>query len=296
MPCPRCGRAVALARRQCLYCGADVGSSTEAPAAVAPPVAPAAPATDRVLLVIALDGADPATVAAALGLSLYEGRQWVLRGGHHLLRSLPPSEAAAERGRLEAAGIAVFTVEEAAARAAAEPQVVEGGRLEGNGLALRTAAGSVTVGAPDLLLVVKGAIVRELPPMESRKWSRTATLEPGFRFHLHRRAADRPLEIDPDAFDFGARHEGAGARRGGLSSLLEIAGWIAAAAAGVAVDDGFRRIAPALSPAPPASGPAARLEDALRSGPRAAAILDNLAQFRFYSAWRAAVERGVRAR
>jgi hypothetical protein len=256
---------------------------------VTPPVTPATPVTDRVLLVVALDGADPAAIAAALGLSLYEGRQWVRRGGHHLLRSVSPAEAAAERGRLEAAGIRAFTVEEAAARAAAEPQTVDGGRLDGDVMALRTASGPVAVGATDLLLVVKGPIVRELPPMESRKWARTASLEPGFRFHLHRRSADRPLEIDPAAFDFGGR-------RGGESSLLEITGWIAAVAAGVPADDGFRRLAPALSPAPPASGPAARLEDALRSGPRSAAILDNLAQFRFYSAWRGAVERQGRPR
>ena len=58
------------------------------------------------------------------------------------------------------------------------------------------------------------------------------------------------------------------------------------------VDDGFRRISPALAPAAPAAGAAARLEDALRtSAARPPAILDNLAQFRFYSAWRGAVER-----
>lgn len=100
----------------------------------------------------------------------------------------------------------------------------------------------------------------------------------------------RPVEIDPAAFDFGAP-------RARESSLLEIAGWITALAAAAAVDDEFRRISPALAPAAPAAGAAAGPEDALRtSATRAPAILDNVAQFRFYSAWRGAVERQVRPR
>jgi hypothetical protein len=77
---------------------------------------------------------------------------------------------------------------------------------------------------------------------------------------------------------------------------MEIAGWMAALGTTVPVDDGFRRLAPALAPAAPDAGAAARLQDALRGADRTAAILDNLAQFRFYSAWRGAVERSVRPR
>jgi len=253
------------------------------------PAVPAAVASDRVLVVVGLDGTDPARLASGLGVSVYEAQQGARRGGYHLHRATARGEAALERQRLESAGIPVFTFEEADVRAAAEPEPALAGRFEGGVLKLRTPGGSAETAGSDILIVVKGPITRELPPMESRKWARTATLEPGFRFHIHRHAAPRPIEIDPAAFDFGAH-------RAAESSLLEIAGWMAALAADVAVDDGFRRISPALSPAAPPSGPGARLEDALRTAPRVNAILDNVAQFRFYSAWRGAVERKVRLR
>ena len=241
-------------------------------------------------MVVALDGVDPARLPDALGISLYEAQQWARRGGYHLQRAAAAHDAAAYRERLAAQGIVAFTFDEGAVRAAADPEQALGGRFDGDTLKVRTPAGSIEIAASGLLLVVKGPITREPPPMESLRWSRTATLEPGFRFHLHRLDQPRPIEIDPAAFDFGAP-------RAGGSSLLEIAGWITALAADVPVDDGFRRISPALAPAAPAKGATARLEDALRtSAARPSAILDNVAQFRFYSAWRGAIERRVRAR
>jgi hypothetical protein len=61
------------------------------------------------------------------------------------------------------------------------------------------------------------------------------------------------------------------------------------------VDDAFRRLPPALAPAPPAGGRLARAGETPREGaPKEGGVLDNLAQFRFYSAWRGAAERLVR--
>ena len=240
------------------------------------------------LVVVALDGVEAARLPSAFGISRYEAGQWARRGGYHLHRAAHAAEAAAERERLAGQGIAAFTVDEAAVRAAAEPEPALGGRFDGQALRVRTPAGPIDVGGADLLLVVKGVIVREHPPTERLRFPRTATLEPGFRFHLHRRAQPRPVEIDPAAFDFGAH-------RARESSLLEISGWITALAQAAPVDDGFRRITPALAPATPAAGAAARPEYALRTSVAAPpAPLDNLAQFRFYSAWRGAVERQAR--
>ena len=288
---------MAVARRQCLYCGAEVGGAGATDRRAHPrkedePRPPGLPGTalaERVLVVVRLDGADPERLAAAFGISPYEAKQWARRGGYHLRRAAAPADAAADGERLAAEGIAAFTLDEAGVREAAEPEEALGGRLEGERMQLRTAAGPVEAAADDLVLVVKGPITRELPPMDSRKWTRTASLEPGLRVHLHRLASPRPIEIDRAAFDFGKE-------RAAESSSLEIAGWIAALGGKVPVDDEFRRASPALSPAAPPSGPGARLEDALRSAPRVAAILDNVAQFRFYSAWRGAVERRVRGR
>lgn len=285
---------MAVARPQCLYCGADVSSlvpaarshGAAAPAALAPPD----PRPDRLLVIVALDGADPARLEAALHLSPYEAAQWARRGGFHLYRAMPPADAEAERERITAHGIVAFTFAEADVRAAADPVPVLGGGFDGTALRLRTRAGAVAIVAADILLVVKGPIAREHPVSESLHFPRIATLEPGYRFHLHRHADPRPVEIDPAAFDFGLA-------RAGESSSLEVAGWIAALTTSSPVDDGFRRLTPALAPviAPPgaASGP----EDALRASPSAPpALLDNLAQFRFYSAWRGAAERAARLR
>jgi len=245
---------------------------------------------ERMLVVVALDGVDEGRLTAAFGISQYEAGQWARRGGYHLHRAVPAAEAAAERARLAVQGLAAFTVDEAAVRAAAEPEPALGGRFDGQALRVRTPGGPIDLSGADLLLVVKGPITREHPTKEILRFVPAATLDPGFRFHLHRRDPPRPVEIDPAAFDFGAH-------RARESSLLEIVGWITALAAAAPVDDGFRRITPALAPAAPAAGAAARPEDALRtSAAPAPAILDNVAQFRFYSAWRGAVERRVRPR
>jgi hypothetical protein len=70
--------------------------------------------------------------------------------------------------------------------------------------------------------------------------------------------------------------------------------WLREVAGAAPVDDGFRFLAPALGPAvPPPAGTATGAAQALsssRSTPRPA-LFDNLGQFRFYSGWRAAVER-----
>jgi hypothetical protein len=286
-----------MARRQCVYCGAELApgatrdrrAETRPETPAGPPAIPGSALPQRVLVVVGLDGVDAGRLPAALGISLYEARQWARRGGYHLQRAAAPADAAAYRERLAAEGIVAFTIDESSVRAAAEPEPALGGRLDNGVLKLRTAAGSVDAAGEDVLLVVKGPITRELPPLENQKWSRTATLEPSFRFHLHRRHPTRPLEIDPASFDFGPHRAGEG-------SLMEIAGWMAALGTTVPGDDGFRRLAPALAPAAPDAGAAARLQDALRGADRTAAILDNLAQFRFYSAWRGAVERSVRPR
>jgi hypothetical protein len=298
LTCPRCGRPLAVARRQCLYCGAEVSAVATRDRRAGPREEPAAPPAaipgtslrERVLVVVALDGVDAERLPAALGITPYEARQWARRGGYHLQRVAAPADAAAYRERLAVEGITAFTFDETAVRAAAEPEPALGGRFEGQALHVRMPGGSIDVTGPDLLLVVKGPITREHLPMESHRWARTGTLEPGFRFHLHRRDQPRPLEIDPATFDLGAH-------RARESSLLEIAGGVTALAAAVPVDDGFRRIPAALSPAAPATGATARLEDALRTGAtQPPAVLDNVAQFRFYSAWRGAVERQVRPR
>jgi hypothetical protein len=294
--CPSCGRPVALARPQCLYCGAGLPASVleeaarQAEATLAAPAAgeAAAAGPPRSLIVLDLEAADAEAVGAALGLSGFEASQRIRRGGWQLHRIVPEEDAAREAAQLARAGLRVLALPEAEVRAAARPLRVAGGFWASDGLTLRTEAGPASASAEGLLLVVRGPIAREyLTPARARR-VRTATLDPGYRFHLHRKDEPRPLELDPAAFDFGLPSVSE-------PSLLLLSSWVEKLAKGVPVDDRFRREHPALAPASAeAGGIGAVLGAAPRRKEDEAQVLDNVEQFRFYSAWRACASRRAR--
>jgi hypothetical protein len=297
--CPQCRRPVAVARAACLYCGAPLPPQGGTTAAAAPATAmaelPAAvtdlarPAPMRTLVVLDLDGVDPTTLAPVLSLPAYEAALLARRAGLQLHRVLDPEAAAAEARRLAADGLVVFLVPEAEARV--RPVRATGGERTEGALALRTEEGPLTVRGEDLLLVVRGPIARHFRP--SLRWRKvdTATLEEGYRVHLHRRLKPRPIELDATNFEFGFAVTGSG--------RLELDAWVEALAPGVPRDEGFRRLPPALGPAEPEpKGPLAAAASLGRTTRDRGAgtrheplLLDNAEQFRFYSAWRAAVER-----
>jgi hypothetical protein len=181
------------------------------------------------------------------------------------------------------------------------PLLATGGAQQGDALHLKLEDGPLVMRAEDLMLLVRGPIAREYQPSLQIRRFQTASLEGGYRIHLHRRGDRRPVELDPGNFEVGFTVTG--------SSLLELLGWLEAVASGVPVDDSFRRMTPVLGPAaPPTSGVMAATAG-LHRAPRSSglgnwtsrtssapkdeppAVLDNVAQFRFYSGWRAAVER-----
>jgi hypothetical protein len=228
-------------------------------------------------------------LARALGLPLFEAGQRLRRGGYHLQKRDAVDQVEAERERLAAQGLRVLVVPEAGIRRA--PLVVVGGGPEGEGFRFRSEEGPLEVSASDILLVVRGPITREYQAVaRKRKQVATATLEDGYRIHLHRREHPRPVEIDPFSFEFA----GGGPIRG--SSLIEILAWLDALT-GVTQDDAFRRETPALAPSADRKNPldVAKALDTKRSSrtrrDQAPLTLDNVEQFRFYSGWRAAVER-----
>jgi hypothetical protein len=289
---------VAVARAGCLYCGAAlpegaVAAARAASEAVVASPTPAVADLTGALIVLDLSAADPARVAEALGISTYEAQLRVRRGGYQLHRIAPAEQAARELEELRARGVAASKVAETEARAGARVLACSGGSREAEGaLSLRTSEGPLRLETRDLLLVVRGPITREYAPLASNdpRRLRTASLDPGYRVHLHRRAEPRPVELDPGSFAFRDA-------RGADSSLLQLEGWVDAIARGVPIDDGFRRLAPALSPSvAEEAGPAAGVFAAAgrKGGGRkggASVVLDNLPQFRFYSGWRSAVER-----
>ena len=291
MNCPSCRRPVAVAREHCLYCGAALpaGSTTQA----LPEPRTAAAATlgeERALLVVDFDGADATAVTRALQLSRFDAAQRVRRGGLQLWRLSGAAEVRAEGEAIAAAGLAVTTLREAEVRPATRPLVALGGRFTDGMLEARVEGGRLRVARPDLLLVVRGPIARDYSTASDLKRLRAATLETGYRIHLHRRADPQPLELDPGSFEFGDP------ALAGRSSLLELLEWLETLARGLPIDNDFRLLMPALGvAAQEASGVAAVVETlsrrAGRSGNPAQVILDNVDQFRFYSAWRAAIAR-----
>jgi len=281
---------VAVARDQCLYCGEALPSHL-----VPDPPIPAASgsgepeASARTLVILDLDTAEPARLASALGLAPYEAELLARRGGFHLHRILAPPLAEAEAQRLRGVGLSVEAVAEAETRPS--PLRALGGKRGRGKLTLRTEEDPVTLRREDLLIVVRGPIARQYQPVYRRRRVDTTSLEEGYRVHLHRRADRRPVEIDAANFEFGFAVTD--------STRLELEEWIEEIAADVAEDDAFRRLPPAFGVAEPEPrgplGAASALGRGRRGeGPGAegeSAMLDNVGQFRFYSAWRAALER-----
>lgn len=300
--CPQCARPVAAAQPRCVYCGGELpveavqaaaaaraaleaqwaregATSTPTPATVAAPEPPTPP---RVLLVLEIASADEGALARALSLSAFEAGQRRRRGGPDLHRILPAAQATEEAARLRAHGLEVLEIAEDEVRRA-EPVTITRGTAQTGALALDGDEGPLRLAEADLFLIVRGVITREYQSTpEARLQRRLATLDPGYRVHLHRRGDTRPVELDPAALDFGPGGAPSGAQ-------LQVTSWIDRLFPGVPRDDSFRVVIPALAPAAPAAGGnAATLAP---PGRERRAVLDNLAQFRFHSAWRGAARR-----
>ena len=235
--------------------------------------------------------ADEATLARALGLSAFEASQRRRRGGIG-----PPSHPARGRRRAEEAARlrgrrAGRARDRATTRSArAEPVIATRGAAEAGALALEGDAGPLRLaGDGPCLVIVRGTITREYPVSSGGRGIRVrlATLEPGYRVHLHRRDDARPVELDPAAFEFGP-----GGAPGGAQ--LQIAAGSTGSFPRVPRDDSFRLVIPALAPAAPPAGPRAAAAALARPAASGARSLDNVAQFRFHSAWRAAARRRAR--
>ncbi|HEY8151251.1 MAG TPA: hypothetical protein VIK51_20255 [Vicinamibacteria bacterium] len=301
--CPHCARPVAAAQPRCVYCGGELPAEALQAAAAAraaleaqwaregetstatPATGGAAdtPTTPRVLLVLEVASADEGALARALSLSAFEAGLRRRRGGPDLHRILPAPQATEEAARLRAQGLEVLEIAEDEVRRA-EPVTITRGTAETGALALDGDDGPLRVAEADLLLVVRGVITREYQTTpEARRQRRLATLDPGYRVHLHRRGDARPMELDPATLDFGPGGAPSGAQ-------LQVASWIDRLFPGVPRDDSFRLVIPALAPAAPAAGGDAAAALA-RPGHERRPVLDNLAQFRFHSAWRAAARR-----
>jgi hypothetical protein len=283
--CPACGRSVAREGERCLYCGAALGRA----ALPGRPPAPAEGARQRDeparrLVLLDLPRCEPQTLGAALRVSPYEASLLLRRGGLHLVRAGSMAEADAEAERLRALGARALVVPEAEVRAA--PLLCVAGERRGDGLRLRSTQGRVDLARGETLLVVSGPITREHQATDERRKMLTARLEDGFRFHVHRRGEPRPLELDAQNFEVDFAPSGSG--------RLELESWLADVAEGAPRDTAFSRLTPVLAPAEPeaaAGALAAASSLSAHADGKPRVLLDNLAQFRFYSGCLAAALR-----
>jgi hypothetical protein len=243
------------------------------------------PNAKRFFLALNLKGATTEQAGRALLLEHFAASQRVRRKGFTLLPPRAESEAREEAERIQGCGLRVFLVPEEEVREAQTPVPVLRGRLSGRTLELSGAV-RVEIRAEELLLVVTGPITRTRQTSEKLK-KLESPLEGGVRLHLHRRSERKPVEVDPG--DFALSDSSLPG-----STLLEVLGWLKEVAPDAPRDDGFRLESPALSPEVSSEG-ITQLVQGLQGGggKDRPVILDNLPQFRFYSAWRAAVQRRI---
>jgi hypothetical protein len=236
-----------------------------------------------------LESTNAQTLGEALGLAPYEAELLARRGGFHLHRILGAEIAEDEASRLADQGLGVEMLPESEVRS--QPLRALGGERGEGRLELQTEDGELTLRREDLLIIVRGPIARQYQPTYRRRRVDVASLDEGFRVHLHRHSHHRPVEIDAANFEFGFTVTG--------STRLELDAWVEAIGGGVPCDDGFRRLPPAFGiAAPEPKGPLAAASTLSRTsrgrealGEGESVVLDNAAQFVFYSVWRAALER-----
>ena len=287
--CAACQRPIAVVGRRCIYCGAELPE----PIIEKPEPQTTIALPDRLLLVV--DASTNAQAAAAtLGHRSAEIAALGRRSRYLLHRILPVAEARAEAARLAMQGVSAITLSESAVRAASQPLIATGGDPANGMFALDSGGEPLKLVADDVLLVIWGPIRRE-PLSEETRSMRELRHAPAPRVaesdlcHVHTRMSSRPIEVDANAFAFSQAH--------GVieSTLLRLRAAIAGLAAAVEIDQGFRWEAPALGVS--SSTQRSSLADAFstrRSGARErkpATFLDNVAQFRFYSAWRGTLAR-----
>lgn len=245
------------------------------------------------MLVVDTSG-DARAVATVLGRRSEEMEALGRRRQYLLYRILPVAEARAEAARLAALGVSAIALSESAVRAASEPLIAIGGDPASGVFALDPRGEPLRVVAENVLLVVWGPIRREPLSEEARSMRelrrasapRVAESE---LCHVHTKLSPRPIEVDANAFAFSQT-------QGVIeSTLLRLRAAIACLAAAVEINHGFRWETPALGMSSPIERRS--LADALstsRSGAgerKPATFLDNVAQFRFYSAWRGTLAR-----
>jgi hypothetical protein len=297
-----------MARPTCVYCGAALPKETLEEAAFAAqrvlksktlldlenaakgaeqPVRPA-----RRYLVIDTTSASAEDLALGCSISEWETRQWQAASRYRLLRISDGSQDGHIESQLRERGVAPLVIPEDVVALARRPMTVETLDLSAPPL-LRAhlaeepdaAVVPRDLGEHDIVLMVSAIIKREKvrEPLASRLQA-DRRLDDGYLVHLHLKGQSRPWEIDPGRTGYQGP--------GPTSAYMRTLELVRRLAAAISHDEGFKNIVPALSPGVDPLTDLAGLRDSRSKGKEPkTVILDNVAQFREYSAWRAAVER-----
>jgi hypothetical protein len=299
-----------MARARCVYCGATLSSEGLEEAALAARrilqskslagLESAATGLgrdwqSRRYVVIDTAAAGVEVIAEACAVSVWEARQWQASSRYRLLKvSAEPADGPLESG-LRERGLRFLVVPDDTVARSRNPVLLESIDPSA-GLAACTIRDDPE--APplrrdlkdqDLALIVSASIKRQrVKDQDSRRPPTETRLEDAWLVHLHLKGEARPWEIDP----LRTTYEGAGPASAYMRTL-ELVRRLSTIAPH---DEAFRNIVPALSPG---VDPLRGLES-LATTPRKKAkepkfvVLDNVAQFREYSAWRGAIESAQR--
>lgn len=306
MQCPACARPIAMARASCVYCGAALSAEALEVAALSAQrilqskslasleaVVTGAPreAQPRRYVVVDTRAADVEKIAEACGVSPWEARQWQAASRYRLIRvSAEPADGPLESG-LKAAGLRVLIVPDETVARSRNPIPIESidSLAEPAQCTVRedpeTPPSRRDLRAGDLALIVTASIRREKVKDETpRRTPADSRLEDAWLVHLHFKAGARPWEIDP----LKTAYEGAGP----ASAYMRTLELVRRLQAFAPHDDAFKNMVPALSPGADPRTALASFAPAnqKKSKEPKVVVLDNVAQFREYSAWRGALE------
>lgn len=295
-----------MARANCVYCGAALSPEVleEAKQAAArvlqskslthlEAAARGEPRdSTRRYLVIDTAAALPEALAEACSISVWEARQWQASSRYRLLKvttEFPggPLEASLKENRL-----AFFALPEPMVSPLRRPTMVESIDLSVQPIqcALRPDPESAPTRREcpedEVALIVSATIRREkVKEQASLKAPPDTRLEDAFLVHLHLKNEPQPWEIDPRRTAF----EGVSL----ASAHMNTRELVRRLSLRAPHDDAFKNVVPALSPGEdPTTGlqvlKKPRGRDDQKQKP---VVLDNVSQFREYSAWRGAVEK-----
>ena len=299
-----------MARAYCVYCGASLSAETLEAAALAArrvqqtqvlaQLETAARGLGRETgsrryVVIDTSAVAAETVAAACSVSVWEARQWRAASAFRLVKvSAEPMDGPLERG-LRDQGLSFFAIPEdrvARSRVPVPLESIDSSKIPAY-CCVRPDSDAPPVRRElpesDLALIVSASIKREkVKDQTSPKKSVDTRLEDAWVVHLHLKDEARPWEIDPRRTSYA----GASLASAHINTL-ELVRRLSAA---VPHDETFKNVVPALSPGLDPGGDLAVLNAATRTEVKQPkrVVLDNLAQFREYSAWRGAIEEARR--